>query len=73
MALVREIVTTRARELTLGYRNVAAVLAGFKASTAADGEALYPQPCVVFVVKRKWASADDGNPEQRLPARLLTK
>jgi len=72
MALVREIVTTRARELTLGYRNVAAVLAGYKASTAADGEALYPQPCVVFVVKRKWASAVAGTPEQRLPARLLT-
>ena len=72
MALVREIVATRARELTLGYRNVAAVLAGYKASTAAGGEALFPQPCVVFVVKRKWASADAGTPEQRLPARLLT-
>jgi hypothetical protein len=72
MALVREIVATRARELTLAYRNVAAVLAGYKASTAAEGEELYPRPCVVFVVKRKWTSADTGTPEQRLPARLLT-
>jgi len=72
MALVREIVATRASELTLAYRNVAAVLAGYKASTAADGEALHPRPCVVFVVKRKWTSADAGTPEQRLPARLLT-
>ena len=72
MALVREIVATRARELTMAYRNVAAVLAGYKASTAADGEELYPRPSVVFVVKRKWTSADAGPPEQRLPARLLT-
>ncbi len=72
MALVREIVATRTRELTLAYRNVAAVLAGFKARTAAGGEVLHPEPCVVFVVKRKWATPSAGSAEQRLPARLLT-
>jgi hypothetical protein len=72
MALVREIVATRARELTLAYRSVAAVLAGYKARSSPDGETLHAEPCVVFVVKRKWATPEAGTAQQRLPARLLS-
>lgn len=71
MALARDIVTSRARELTLAYRNVAAVLVGYKARTGASGEELHPLPCVVFVVKRKWTVPEEGAADQRLPERLL--
>lgn len=73
MALVREIVATRAQELTLAYRNVIAVVAGFRARTNTRGEEeLHPEPCVVFVVKRKWPAGQEEDPDQRLPTQLLT-
>jgi hypothetical protein len=73
MALVREIVATRSRELTLAYRNVVAVLAGYKAARADDGGGVQvrPEPCVIFAVKRKWPAAGEGPAEQALPGRLL--
>jgi len=73
MALVREIVATRAPELTLAYRNVVAVVAGYKAREGASGaEELHPEPCVIFITKRKWKPGQAGDPEQRLPTQLLT-
>jgi hypothetical protein len=73
MALVQEIIATRTPELTLAYRNVVMLAAGFKASRDANGiEHLHPVPCVIFVVKHKWLSDHDGPPQQLLPARLLT-
>lgn len=72
MALVREIVATRAAELTLAYRNVVMLTAGFKSRRNADGaEEVHPQPCVIFVVKYKWAPGAAGPPTQALPSRLL--
>lgn len=72
MALVREIVATRAAELTLAYRNVVMVTAGFKSRRSADGvDEVHPRPCVIFVVKRKWAPDAEGPREQALPSRLL--
>jgi hypothetical protein len=72
MALVREIVATRAAELTLAYRNVVMVTAGFKSRRSSDGvDEVHPQPCVIFVVKRKWAPGAVGPPAQALPAHLL--
>lgn len=73
MALVREIVAARAAELTLAYRNVVAVVAGYRLSRGPDGiDALHPEPCVVFMVRRKWPPGARGEPAQRLPERLLT-
>ena len=72
MALVREIVATRAAELTLAYRNVVAVVAGFRAQRNAVGdEELHPQPCVIFMVRQKWAAGQEADAAQRLPSRLL--
>lgn len=72
MALVREIVETRAAELTLAYRNVVMVTAGYRTRADANGhEHLHPEPCVIFVVRRKWARPVDGPAPQCLPARLL--
>lgn len=72
MALVREIVATRAAELTLAYRNVVAVVAGYKARRNAEGaEELHPEPCVIFMAKRKWLPGETGDPGQRLPSSLL--
>jgi hypothetical protein len=73
MALVREIVATRAPELTLAYRNVVAVVAGYRTRRNAGGaEELLPEPCVIFITRKKWQPGDAGDPGQRLPARLLT-
>ncbi len=79
MTLAREIVTARTAELTLAYRNVVAIMAGYKARGDAQGrEVLMPEACVVFVVKRKWNSAQTNaarsgsSAEQLLPSRLLT-
>lgn len=79
MSLAREIVTTRAAELTLAYRNVVAVMAGYKARGDAQGrEVLMPQACVIFVVRRKWSASQPSNAragadvDQCLPSRLLT-
>lgn len=73
MALVREIVATRASELTLAYRNVVMVAAGYKSRCSPSGiHELYPEPCVIFVVKRKWAPGSKGQAGQLLPQRLLT-
>lgn len=80
MALAREVVSARSAELTLAYRNVVAVVAGYKARRDGHGaEYLMPEPCVVFVVRRKWTAAQtaatragSGGTAQHLPDRLLT-
>ena len=73
MALVREIVATRAAELTLAYRNVVAVVAGYRTRCSADGtEQIHPDPCVIFMVRRKWSPSDPEDSSQRLPRSLLT-
>lgn len=72
MALAREIVATRRAELTRAYGNVAMVTAGYKARTDLQGVAqIHAEPCVVFVVKRKWPAPAAGAPGQALPDRLL--
>lgn len=73
MALVREIVATRAAELTLAYGNLVMVTAGYKSRTSEAGiEEVHPEPCVILVVKRKWSGQPKGKAGQRLPERLLT-
>jgi hypothetical protein len=73
MALVREVVETRSAELVLAYRGLVMVSAGYRSRRDEAGNAwLHPEPCVVFVVKRKWSDAKRGPQQQKLPPRLLT-
>ena len=74
MQLVREIVDTRAAELTLAFRNVVMVLAGQKLRSRCDGrEQLLRKPCVVLVVRDKWDRTRDASAgAQLIPRRLLT-
>jgi hypothetical protein len=74
MALVRELVDTRARELKLAYRSVTLVTAGFRSQRdAQEATQLHAQACVILGVDRKWV--DDGSAaepaDQRIPRRLL--
>ena len=73
MQLVRELVETRAAELTLAFRNVVMVLAGHKKRSRRDGsEQLSRKPCVVLVVRDKWdRTRDAAAGEQLIPRRLL--
>lgn len=74
LGLAREIAQTRRRELTLAYRNVLTVAAGWRLKRPAPGQ---PQqrlrePCVVLVVRRKWRQGRvPADPRQHLPAHLL--
>jgi hypothetical protein len=73
MRLVRELVATRAAELTLAYRNVVMVAAGHKKRTDSRGRVrLTKRACVVFVVRDKWDRSRDARAgHQLLPKRLL--
>lgn len=73
MRLVRELVATRASELTLAYRNVVMVTAGHKKRTDSRGrEQLTKKACVVFVVRDKWDKSRDARAgHQLLPTHLL--
>lgn len=72
MRLVREIVATRRAELTLAYRNVIMVTAGYKSRVSEAGvHEVCPEPCLIFVVKDKWNDAAGGPAQQRLPRRVL--
>jgi hypothetical protein len=77
LQLADEIAVTRGPELTLAYRNVVMVAAGYRTcrdpvAPAVDGERVVRQPCVLFIVRRKWKkSARVRDVLQRLPPRLL--
>lgn len=73
--LVREIALCRGAELTLAYRNLVMVAAGYKYKQRPDGgERRLALPCVVLVVKAKWSASEDQQRRgdlQRLPSELL--
>lgn len=72
MQLAREIAQSRGAELTLAYRNVVMVSAGFRRRDEDGAERLTKEPCVIFVVRRKWKSKDGvGTDRQFLPDHLL--
>lgn len=74
LALARELAQTRSQELTLAYRNVVAVVAGWRRKRTSDGghQAPLPEPCVVLVVKKKWPSGEVPiDVRQTLPRHLL--
>lgn len=73
MQLAREVVTTRAAELTLAYRNLVMVTVGFRSRLGSSGlHEVHDQVCILFVVKRKWSSAGQAVRGQVLPRHLLT-
>ena len=74
LVLAQEIAETRGTELTLAYRNVIMVGAGYKARTMRNGALRTTRsPCVIFVVRRKLLrQAFDRDQSQLLPQYLLT-
>ena len=67
MSLALEIASTRQAELTIAYRNVVSVAAGFRQHGDAQ---LTLEPCVIFVVRKKWLAR--RRVQQALPRHLLT-
>ena len=73
LELAREIAETRQPELTLAYRNVVMVGAGYKSRTLRNGvRRLSREPCVIFVVRRKLVRQSfTREKSQLLPKHLL--
>ncbi|BFO55386.1 hypothetical protein [Acidovorax sacchari] len=73
MQLAREIVTTRAAELCLAYRNLIMVTAGLRSRQGRNGwQEVHDETCILLVVKRKWRSSIPEARGQMLPRHLLT-
>lgn len=74
MELAREIALARGPELTLAYRSVVMVQPGYRKTRGHDGrEQLTREPCVVFVVRRKWARSRTAEGDlQCVPKWLIT-
>ncbi len=72
--LCREIVDTRSADLVLAYHNLVSVGYGYKTSRRAGrpgGEHVdVRQPCIVFVVSRKWRTKKTIRKAQALPSCL---
>jgi len=74
MELAREIVLARGPELTLAYRSVVMVQPGYRKKRGQEGrEQLTREPCVVFVVRRKWGPSRTAQGDRQcLPKWLIT-
>lgn len=70
--LANELALTRGPELTLAYRSVVMVSAGFKKTQHRGSHRLTLAPCVVFIVRRKWSAGQtDAGHAQHLPRWLV--
>ena len=70
--LANELALTRGPELTLAYRSVVMVSAGFKKTQQQGSPRLTLAPCVVFIVRRKWKPGQSASrPAQDLPRWLV--
>lgn len=70
--LAREVALTRGAEITLAYRSVILVSSGFKKSQYRGANRLTTEPCVVFVVRRKWTADETAVAHpQHLPRWLV--
>ena len=70
--LANELAQTRGPELTLAYRSVVMVSAGFKKTQQQGSHRLTLAPCVVFIVRRKWKPGQAASrPAQDLPRWLV--
>jgi hypothetical protein len=73
-AVLREILLTRATELTLAYPNVLRVGLGHKRSRNRAGQSVLRDqtpPCLLFMVGRKWPRRSTRS-EGRIPSHLLS-
>lgn len=73
LRLAHEAATTRSAELRLAYPGLISVGSGFRTKrTAAGGQpALTREPCVIFVVAKKWKTVGRPGDTRRLPTHLL--
>lgn len=71
--LVEEIVEARSHDFVHYFANVVAVHAGVRRRRDKNGrDRLGATPCVIFLVRSKWPTAEHGRAAQRLPPELLT-
>lgn len=77
LQLADEAAETRGPELTLAFRNVVMVAAGYRSVRAVDADGssrseATQEPCIVFVVRNKWKSRSTSESgDQCIPRRLL--
>ena len=72
MQLAFEVAFERSRELCLAYDNLVAVTSGFRTRRdGADKPRLVQEPCIGFVVRKKWRSPGRSGHPQALPGHLL--
>ena len=74
LELAQQLALARKAEFTRNITNVVTVCAGLKRRCGADGfDHIHPEPCVVFIVRRKLPPSTWGDASpQRLPKQLLT-
>ncbi|OYV02367.1 MAG: hypothetical protein CFE45_00655 [Burkholderiales bacterium PBB5] len=73
MRLAHEAATTRSAELKLAYPGLVSIGSGFRTRRAYVGgkPQLTREPCVIFVVAKKWKTKGRPGDPRRLPAFLL--
>ena len=73
LRLAHEAATTRSAELRLAYPGLISVGSGFRTRRmAAGGQPLLTrEPCVIFVVAKKWKTVGRPSDPRRLPTHLL--
>ena len=73
LRLAHEAATTRSAELRLAYPGLISVGSGFRTrrSVAGGQPVLTREPCVIFVVAKKWKTTGRPGDPRRLPTHLL--
>lgn len=73
LQLAHEVALTRGPELCLAYDNLVAVSSGFRTRRAQAGAAaeICREPCVGFIVQRKWPTPGRPGHPQALPKHLI--
>lgn len=73
LQLLEELVETRSAELCRAYRNVIDVFVGYKRSrfTGSATNRIARNLCITFLVKTKWSSEVDVDPNELLPKHLF--
>ena len=70
--IITEIVMSRTGELLRAYPDALDVMAGHRRRRrGSGGGSLVPEPCLKFLVRRKWPRGKRGPQERRIPDRLL--
>jgi hypothetical protein len=72
LRLAHEVALTRGRELCLAYSNLVSVSSGYRTRREGSGGTpqLYREPCIGFIVGRKWSGPGRADNPQALPRHL---